>query len=99
MSLNSGLGQLVEKIPLACITKHARQCGATKASQFRLQGHGSAIDAVTLTISSLTQNLAPPVTTYAYLTRSSPASYDIQGAFDHTHPRALIQIMKQWRMP
>jgi hypothetical protein len=90
ISLNSVLGKLVVKIAAGRIAKHARQCGATKPSQFGLQGHGSDIDALTSTISSLSQSLSPPVTTYAYLTRPSLASYDVQGAFDHTDPRTLI---------
>jgi Tfp pilus assembly PilM family ATPase len=54
ISLNSVLGNLVEKIAAMCIATYARQCRATKISQFGLVGHGSAVDGITATIASLT---------------------------------------------
>jgi hypothetical protein len=77
ISLYSVLGTHVEKIAAMRIATYARQCGATKISQFGLVGHGSAADAITATIASLTQNLAPTKTTYADINRPSLALYDV----------------------
>jgi hypothetical protein len=99
ISLNSILGKLVEKIAANHVARYAQHCGAPRTSQFGIIGQGSAVNAVTFTIASLSQSLGPPRTTYVYTNRPSLIAHDIEGAFDHTQPTVLVNIMSKRHMP
>ena len=83
------------------MARAAQRCAATSNTQMGAQQHNSAIDALLHTIDPIikhisataegTRNKKPP--------RPTLLAHDIDGAFNNTNPRLLLQVMKQRQMP
>jgi ribonuclease HI len=100
ISLLSCLGKVVEKIASKRISVAASRCGAISRSQFGNKENHSANDALFKTLAGICPSLLPPqFRNNKFISRPSLAAHDIFGAFNNTHPEALIRIMSLWKMP
>jgi hypothetical protein len=96
ISLLPCLGKLVERIASTRIMSAGIQCGAISEAQFGGRPDHSAIDALIRTITPATDCFDGPST---YPLRPTIATHDIMGAFNNTHPDAVMRIMVLRRMP
>jgi hypothetical protein len=75
------------------------QCGAVANNQMGRQAQISAIDALLKTLNRISRDLGKRLN-YSKKKPLHPAvlTYDIEGAFNNTHPKLLVQVMHQRQM-
>jgi ribonuclease HI len=99
ISLQSCLGKVQETLTAHRIARAAAACGATSPSQLGGRQNNSAIDAIVHLLDNIAPNLSIPKKNTKIVDRISVLTHDIEGAFNNTHPKLLVQVMEQRGMP
>jgi hypothetical protein len=96
ISLLSCMGKIAAKI----IATAGVQCGAVANNQMGGQAQNSAIDVLLKTLDKISRDLGKRLD-YSKKKPFRPAvlTNDIEGDFNNTHPKLIVQVMHQRQMP
>jgi hypothetical protein len=100
ISLLSCMGKIFEKIAAKRIATAGVQCGAIANNQMGGQAQNSPIDAPLKTLDRIARDLRKRLNySKKKPLRPTVLTHDIEGAFNNTHPKLLVQVMHQHQMP
>jgi hypothetical protein len=94
------VGKIFEKIAAKRIATAGVQCGAIANNQMGGQAQNSAIDAFLKTLDRIARDLGKHLNySKKKPLRPTVLTHDIEGAFNNTHPKLLVQVIHQRQMP
>jgi hypothetical protein len=102
ISMSACIGKIMESLTAWRLDVAAFRCGAMSRIQMGGTEHNSATDALIYTLTPMNNVLKiPPGKDRRIPPGSWPSllTHDIEGAFNNTNPKILVQIMQQRQMP